>query len=176
MTASDSATAARVAAGMTTAEALASEAVASGAVAARPCLREQLGLDVDHLLPGLDIATARLRRRDGEDALRICAALVLCDPSEPRFHAGLATCALEIGVHAVALRAASAVIALTPASPLGYHLSGHAYAGLQDYDNAIADFTEALRLSCNVTQAEIARDSARMLARLAAVTKADAPA
>ncbi|MGV6872700.1 hypothetical protein ACUSIJ_08410 [Pseudochelatococcus sp. B33] len=137
---------------------------------AKSSIRALLGLDVEHLLPGLDIAADRFRQGDEQGALRIYATLVLCDPTEPRFQIGLAACALDMGLAAVALRAASAVIACRPESPEGYHLSGHASAGLEEYDDAVRDFTEALRLARKRRGcAEIARDSERMLARLAAL-------
>lgn len=132
-------------------------------------LRALLALEVEHLLPGLDIAETKLRQGDTQGAMRTYATLVLCDPGEPRFQAGLAACALELGIHAVALRAASALIAVEPAGARGYHLSAHAYAGLADYDSAADDFAEARRLADRAGEPAIARDCTRMLAQIAAM-------
>lgn len=128
-------------------------------------IRELMGLEVEHLIPGLAIAAKMLRQGDNEGALRTYATLVLCEPTEPRFQIGLAACALKIGQYAVALQAASAVIAFTPDQPEGYHLSAHACIGLGEYDSAIEDFTEALRLAEAANNTVIAGDSQRMIAR-----------
>ncbi len=139
-------------------------------------LRALLALDVEHLLPGLDIAERKLRQGDTQGALRTYATLVLCDPGEPRFQAGLAACALELGIHAVALRAASALIAVEPAGARGYHLSAHAYVGLADYGSAADDFTEARRLADRAGERAIAHDCTRMLARIAVMKQGAADA
>ncbi|MFT0891578.1 hypothetical protein [Pseudochelatococcus sp. G4_1912] len=129
-------------------------------------IREVMGLEVEHLLPGLSIAAKMLQRGDEEGALRTYATLVLCDPNEPRFQQGLAACALKIGQHAVALQAASAIIAFWPESPEGYHFSAHACIGLEEYEAAIEDFTDALRLAQQTGNEAIASDSERMIGRI----------
>lgn len=130
-------------------------------------IREIMGLEVEHLLPGLALAAKMLKQGDEEGALRTYATLVLCEPTEPRFQIGLAACALKIGLHAVALQAASAVIAFIPESPEGYHLSAHACVGLGEFDFAIEDFTEALRIARDAGNEILASDSERMLERVA---------
>lgn len=145
-------------------------------IPAGTCFRERAGLEAEHLLPALAVAERMLHRGDEEGALRTCAALVLCDPAEPRFQMGLAACALHAGRHAVALRAASAVIAIVPESPEGYHLSGHASLGLRDYGTARDDFAAALRLARGTGNHEIAEDSEHMLRRLAFIRGGVAPA
>lgn len=128
-------------------------------------LRAYLGLEVEHLLPGLDIAANLLQRGEHDEAVRIYAALVLCDPAEVRFQIGLATCALAIREFHIALQAASAIIASTPDNPRGYLISGHAALGLLDFDAAVDDLREALRIAEQAGDQATAEEAAHYLQR-----------
>ncbi|MFD2251812.1 tetratricopeptide (TPR) repeat protein [Pseudochelatococcus lubricantis] len=128
-------------------------------------IREYLGLQIAHLLPGLDVAAGMLRRGEHDQALRTYATLVLCDPSEIRFQIGLATCALEIREFHIALQAASAVIASAPDSPMGYLISGRASLGLLDFDAAIDDLQDAIRVARETGDDAVAKEAAALLQR-----------
>lgn len=128
-------------------------------------LREYLGLEVEHLLPGLDIAANLLRRGQHEEALRTCSVLVLCDPMEIRFQHGLATCALETEDFPIAALAASAIVAGDPDNPEGYLISGRAFLGMRDFDIAVEDFREAVRLAEQAGDAAMARQAGLLLER-----------
>lgn len=128
-------------------------------------LREYLGLEVQHLLPGLEVAANLLRRGEHAQALQTYATLVLCEPSESRFQIGLAACALEIGEFHIASQAASAIVAFTPDDPVGYLLSGRALIGLQDFDAAVDDLRDAVRIAEAAGNTAVAAEAAQHLQR-----------
>lgn len=128
-------------------------------------MRELLGLEVEHLLPGLDVAATMLRRGDHQEALRTYSLLVLCDPTELRFQQGLATCALETGDFHIAALAASALISGNPDDPGGFLVSGRAFFGLRDFDAAIEDFRRAIALAEQAGDTVSAQQAAPLLQR-----------
>ncbi|MGV6872538.1 tetratricopeptide repeat protein [Pseudochelatococcus sp. B33] len=137
----------------------------SSAPDAAQSIREYLGLKVEHLLPGLDIAANHLRRGEHAEALRTYSTLVLMDPTEARFQRGLAECALETGDFHLASLAASSLIAGAPDKPEGYLMSGRAFFGLRDFDAAIEDFREAVRLAEQAGNTALARQAEPLLQR-----------
>lgn len=136
-----------------------------GALDSAQSIREHLGLEVEHLLPGLDIAANLLRRGEHAEALRTYSLLVLCDPAEIRFQHGLATCALETGEFHLAALAGSAIVAGAPDDPEGYFISGRAFFGLRDFDAAIDDFRRAIQLLEQAGDAASARGAEILLQR-----------
>lgn len=128
-------------------------------------IRQYLGLEVEHLLPGLKLAANMLQRGDNEDALRTCSLLVLCDPTEVRFQLALAACALEVGDFHIAALAASAIVSGAPEDPQGYIISGRAFIGMRDFDIAIEDLREAVRLAEEAGDGVAARQAGVLLER-----------
>src|SRR5262245_59355174 len=116
-------------------------AIAQGAI------RKELGLELSDLKPALDIARNLLQRGSRAEAIRMYVALVLCEPANIDFQVGLANCALQIGENHLALHAASAVVALAPADPRGYYLSGRACIGLGHYAEADEDLRDAVEFA-----------------------------
>lgn len=129
-------------------------------------MREYLGLEVAHLLPGLDIAANQLRRGEHAEALRTCSALVLLDPGELRFQYALAGCALETGDFHLASLAASSIVAATPDEADGYFVSGRAFFGLREFEAAIDDFREAIRLAEKAGKGDLQRSAEVLLQRV----------
>lgn len=130
-----------------------------------PSLSKLLGLEVKHLLVGLDIAAGMLRRGEQDKAMRMYAALVFCEPTEIRFQVGLASCALEMKEYHLAMQAASAIVSFFPDNPVGYFISGRAAFGLRDLDAAIGDLREAVRLAEAAGDTAMQRDAASILER-----------
>lgn len=135
------------------------------AIAEGQSIREYLGLEIKHLLPGLDIAANLLRSGKHEEALKTYATLILCDPNEIRFQIGLATCALEIGQFHLAILAASGIVAEQPENPLGYLISGRASLGLREFEAAINDLEHALGLARESGDEAAAQEASTFLER-----------
>lgn len=108
-------------------------------------LRKQFGLSSEQLRVGLAVARNHLSRGAHAEAFRIYASLVLCDPMNVDFQVGLANCAGLMGEHHVALQAASAIVALAPADPRGYLLSGRSCLMVGSFAEAQEDLRDALR-------------------------------
>jgi tetratricopeptide (TPR) repeat protein len=111
---------------------------------AEGAIRKHLGLESAHLRLGLDLARSQLQRGAFDEAFRTYVALVLCEPCNVDFQIGLANCAHHVEQHELALQAASAAIALNPADPRGYYLSGRACFALAHYREAIEDLKSAI--------------------------------
>jgi Flp pilus assembly protein TadD len=132
-------------------------------------IREDLGLASEDLRFGLHVARNQLMRGAKQAALRTYAALVLCEPMNAEFQAGLANCASQLGDHHLALQAASAVIALDPRNALGYYLSGHACLALGHRDEAREDLLDAVSFGRAAKEAKIVVESEKLLSQLAAL-------
>src|SRR5690349_18366954 len=74
---------------------------------AQGAIRKALGLEPADLRLGLDVARNQLQKGAVNEAFRIYAALVVCDPSDAELQVGLANCALHVGENNLALQAAS---------------------------------------------------------------------
>lgn len=136
-------------------------------------LRRELGLSPEHLHVGLLLARGHMDRGAFADAMRIYITLVLCEPANVDHQIGLANCAHLQNEHNVALQAASAVIALAPADPRGYLLSGRSCLMIGSYKEAQEDLEDAIRLASDGTP--IAIEARRMLDR-AKIAAAGEPA
>jgi Flp pilus assembly protein TadD len=133
-------------------------------------LRKRLGLTPEQLRIGLMVARNHLTRGAPADALKIYVALVLCDPLNVDFQVGLANCASVLGEHHVALQAASAVIALAPADPRGYLLSGRSCMMLGNYAEAREDLGDALTFANG--NETVAAEASHLLERIAVAASA----
>jgi Flp pilus assembly protein TadD len=131
-------------------------------------IREDLGLDAEDLRLGLTVARNQLLRGAKQEALRTYVALVLCEPMNGDFQAGLANCAAQLGEHHLTLQAASALIALQPRDPRGYYLSGRACLALGHRAEAKEDLTDALSFARAAKEGEIAQEAEKLLKQLAA--------
>lgn len=114
-----------------------------------------IGIAAEDLALGLDVAKRHMQRGAPAEALKIYAALVLCDPARLEFQIGLANCALDLGEHEMALQAASAIVATAPADPRGYYLSGRACFGLGAVDEALEDLADAERFARSIGDAAL---------------------
>lgn len=133
-------------------------------------LRKELGLESIDLMAGLDIARNHLKRGATPEAMRIYATLVLCEPANIEFQAGLANCALVMGEYHLALQAASALIALAPTDPRGFFFSGRACMGLGHYPEAVEDLGDAVQLGRKAMNAAIVNEANGLLEKLAALS------
>lgn len=111
---------------------------------AEGAIRKHLGLETDDLSAGLDVAKGLIERGEFQRAMQIYLGLVLCDPLVVDFQVGLANCALLVDEAPLALQAASAVVALAPADPRGYVLSGRACLALGAFTEACEDLADAV--------------------------------
>lgn len=125
---------------------------------AQGAIRRALGLEPVDLRLGLDVARTQLQKGAIQDAFRIYAALVVCDPSDPELQVGLANCALHVGENNLALQAASAIVALAPSDPRGYFFSGSACLALGHITEAKEDLAEAIELARHSKNALICTD------------------
>lgn len=106
-------------------------------------LRDRLGLQDGDLFGAASAATEALRAGDLEAALKGFAHLVILDPMNADFHAGLAEAALALGHNELALQSASVIVAQRPASGEGYFLSARACFGLGETALALEDLLAA---------------------------------
>jgi Flp pilus assembly protein TadD len=114
---------------------------------------------IDALLAyGVELGTAG-RHDEAIAAFRQGVAL---DSSNARLRANLATALLDAGDAVAAATEAQHAIALNPAAAVSYDLLGRALALQGRYDDAIAQFHEALRIS--PSDATIREDLERVLA------------
>lgn len=132
-------------------------------------IRKELGLEPGDLRLGLDVARNMLHRGAIGEALRLYAALVLCEPAGVDFQVGLANCALQAGESDLALHAASAVIALAPRDPRGYLLSAKACLALGRVTEAEEDLKDAVAFGRDARNAAIVEDASGLLQRLASL-------
>lgn len=132
-------------------------------------LRKELGLETIDLMPGLEVAKNHLKRGAIPEAMRIYATLVLCEPTNVDFQVGLANCALLAEENHLALQAASAVVALAPADPRGYFLSGRACLGLGSFQEAAEDLTDAVEFGRKARNATIVNEANVLLQKVAAL-------
>jgi Flp pilus assembly protein TadD len=138
---------------------------------AQGAIRKALGLEPVDLRLGLDVARNQLQKGAVNDAFRIYAALVVCDPSDPELQVGLANCALHVGENNLALQAASAIVALAPSDPRGYFFSGSACLALGHIAEAKEDLAEAIELARHSRNALICTEAKKLLERLAVLGK-----
>lgn len=129
-------------------------------------IRVRLGLESIDLRIGLDVARAQLQKGNVNEAFRTYATLVLCDPFDPELQVGVANCALHIQEYALALQAASAVVALVPSDPRGYCLSAKACIGLGQPQEAHEDLTSALELAGSSKDASLKQEIQLLLSEL----------
>ncbi len=133
----------------------AAEALLSGA------LRERLGLSADDIGLGLAVASHTLGRQPRE-ALKLYAALILCDPINVACQMGLAHCALLAEEPHLALQAASVVIALAPDDPRGHLLSARACIALGNVRDAREDLASASDVAHRVGDAAALAEADRL--------------
>lgn len=126
-------------------------------------IRDALGLASEDLAIGLEVARNLLQRGATAEALRVYAGLILCEPTNPTFQAGLANCALVAEEYHLALQAASAVIALAPRDPRGYLISGRACLGLGAFGEAGEDLRDAVTLGREARDAVAVEEARRLL-------------
>ncbi len=109
-------------------------------------LIERLGLKPGDLNGAANGAFAAMQAGDHASAFQGFAHLVMVDPTNADFHAGLAEAALELGHHALALQSASVIVATRGGEPEGYFLSARACLGLGEPALALEDLaqTEAM--------------------------------
>ena len=105
-------------------------------------LIERLGLKAGDLDGAAHGAFVAMQAGDLESAFKGFANLVLVDPTNAGYHAGLAEVALELGHHALALQSASVIVATRGAEPEGYFLSARACLGLGEPALALEDLTQ----------------------------------
>lgn len=105
----------------------------------------RLGLEPGDLYGAASAATAALQAGDRDTAFRLFAHLVLLDPANADFHAGLAEAALAMEGYELALQSASVVVATRPDAPDGYFLSARACMGLGEHDLALEDLADVER-------------------------------
>jgi Flp pilus assembly protein TadD len=132
-------------------------------------LRKELGLETIDLMAGLEVAKNHLKRGAIPEAMRIYATLVLCEPTNVDFQVGLANCALLAEENHLALQAASAIVALAPADPRGYFLSGRACLGLGSFTEAAEDLTDAVEFGRKAHNATIVNEANVLLQKVAAL-------
>lgn len=108
-------------------------------------LMQRLGLKDGDLHGAAVAATFALQTGDFQKALKDFAYLVVLDPINPDFHAGLAEAALGLEEFSIALQSASVVVASKPTSPDGYFLSARACLGMGEFALALEDVAESER-------------------------------
>ena len=108
-------------------------------------LMQRLGLRDGDLHGAAVAATLALRSGDLQKALKDFAYLVVLDPTNADFHAGLAEAALSLDEFFIALQSASVVVAAKPTSPDGYFLSARACLGMGEMGLALEDLAETER-------------------------------
>lgn len=138
-------------------------AIAGGAI------RDLVGLSSEHLRLGLTIAANQLKRGAKAEAMRIYAALVLCEPMNVDFQFGLANCALSLRANHLALQAASLVVALEPTKPRGYYLSGRACLALGHFSEAEEDMRKALKYAKETKSADFFQRADEILKKLSSL-------
>jgi predicted Zn-dependent protease len=106
---------------------------------------KRLGLQPGDLYGAANAATAALHSGDRDTAFRAFAHLVLLDPANADFHAGLAEAALAMEGYELALQSASVVVASRPDAPDGYYLSARACLGMGEHGLALEDLAEVER-------------------------------
>jgi len=131
-------------------------------------LGKELGLTGEQLRLGLNVARNHLARGVPAEAMRIYAALVLCEPLNIDFQVGLSNCAGLLGEHHIALQAASAVIAIGPTDPRGYLLSGRSCLMLNSFTEAKTDLEDALHFAGLAGNDDVAGEAKALLERLSA--------
>lgn len=131
-------------------------------------LGKDLGLTSEQLAIGLSVAKNHIARGAPAEALRVYVSLVLCEPLNVDFQVGLSNCASMLGEHHVALQAASAVIALAPADPRGYLLSGRSCMMIGAFEEATEDLADAERHATAAGDELIAGEAAQLRERLTA--------
>jgi len=130
--------------------------------------RKQLGLQSIDLAAGLTIAKNHLQRGAQVEAMRTYVALVLCEPANVEFQVGLANCCVQVGEPHLAIQAASAVIALAPADPRGYFLSGRACLEAGHLAEAEEDLRDAVEFGKKSRDAAIVEEAAQLLQKISA--------
>lgn len=124
-------------------------------------VRKRLGLKDSDIGLGLALAGKTLGRHPRE-ALKLYAALILCDPSNLDCQIGLSNCALAAGEPHLAVQAASVVIALDPADPRGHILSAQASIALGDLADAREDVGFALETARRKGDAAMIAEAERL--------------
>ena len=104
--------------------------------------------DAHALLDGRSLTAADLcmRQRRWAEARRICEAVLLRDPDNPRAYAGLAKIALSRGRFEAAVRAALEAVERAHHDPEPHYLLGKGLTGLKEYARA----AEALRAAVSL--------------------------
>jgi Flp pilus assembly protein TadD len=125
-----------------------------------------LGLDAADLEVALEVANNQLKNGKAHEAVRMYAVLTVCSPREVKFHAGLANCAIQMQEYALALHAASAIVALEPSNPRGYYFSGAACLGLGHKEEAEEDLQDAMDFARKSSDSEIFSESMKLMQRL----------
>lgn len=123
-------------------------------------------MEPEHLRFGLHVARQHMQRGALGEALQLYSALVICMPTEVDFQVGLSNCALEVGENALALQAASVVIALAPRDCRGYLLSARACLGLGHASEAQEDLRDAISFGMSERNADVVADARRLLQSL----------
>jgi predicted Zn-dependent protease len=137
-------------------------------------LRRELGLTSADLAAGIEVARGHVERGAPQEALRLYASLILCEPANVDLQVGLADCALRLGEAHLALQAASAVVALAPRDPRGYLLSGRACLDIGAFDEAREDLRDAASRGRDARDARVVAEAERLMAMLPAAEAARA--
>lgn len=127
---------------------------------------ERLGLRREDLHGAALAADAAARSGNLDEAFRSFAHLVMLDPTNPDYHAGLAEVSLDLGNFAMALQSASVMVAARPTAPEGYFLSARACIGLEEPALALEDLAETERWAAQAGKSAYAAAAQRLRALL----------
>lgn len=129
-------------------------------------LRKEIGLHAGELDIGLGVAKRKFETGSHDEAMTVYCGMVLLEPTNTTYLLGLANCAALMGQPELALRSASAVIALEPQNPRGYFFSGQACLALGHLPEAEEDLREALALAEEASDAAVVKKARMFLAEL----------
>jgi tetratricopeptide (TPR) repeat protein len=113
----------------------------------------------------LNVAKRKLQEGNHFEAFQIYCGLVTIDPGNPKYHLGLANCAVIIEHYDLALYGAALVVAMRPQFPLGYLLCGQACLGLGSVSEAREYLETAMRLAEEAADHRVAVLSKALLAQ-----------
>ena len=129
-------------------------------------VRKRFGVEPLDVQLGLELAQIQLQKGAIQDSFRTHIALVLSNTCNIDAQLGLAACALRVGQNELAIQAASTVVALAPADPRGYFLSGLGCLASQHHKEATEDLTDAAAFARRDNNIAIVEESERLLAEL----------
>jgi serine/threonine protein kinase/Flp pilus assembly protein TadD len=123
--------------------------------AARNDMKKAIGLQPadeparERALDLVELGEILERGRQGEEAVKVCAAALQLWPSCPAAHRLLARALLQLEHYPEAILSLDRYLAVSPPSAEVYHKRGQARAKLHQYAGALADYSRALDLEPN---------------------------